>query len=491
MAEVVKTGLLAGEPLWELPDAELVRRCAAFKSAVCLRDPARRGAAPACSTSGTRSHTRSRLRPGTSCRTDERSRSACSPRSGSPAATTDAVEERARTRSRCASTASAPGQALQRDKKGRAAHRPARRRRRPRGRAAGGGRPRGARRADRRIDSRRAHPRPQRCEHERARAARPQALRRLVARRARVADLPVGARRRLERAVQADEQRGRARRLDPRGARLGRRRHRQSGRVDALQLRDPRRARAVRGADRRGASVERRRAGGVAAASRSSPTSPRTGSSAKGPWDTRRRSNGCRRTSERTRGAAARDASRSRCSSRPASNVRYLIGFQSSNAALLVDEERVLLFTDFRYAEAARSRRGRRVRAVAALPVKTVAETLDGARRLRGDRADLRRLADAAGRPASSSSRARGLVERLRAVKDEDELAAIREAARITDDGLRRARRGALRRPHRTRRRVAHGAALPRARARTRSRSRSSSARARRARCRTAARPTA
>ena len=39
MAEVVKTGLLAGEPLWELPDDELVRRCAAFKSAVCLRDP--------------------------------------------------------------------------------------------------------------------------------------------------------------------------------------------------------------------------------------------------------------------------------------------------------------------------------------------------------------------------------------------------------------------------------------------------------------------
>ena len=39
LAEVVKTGLLAGEPLWELPDPELVRRCAAFKAAVCLRDP--------------------------------------------------------------------------------------------------------------------------------------------------------------------------------------------------------------------------------------------------------------------------------------------------------------------------------------------------------------------------------------------------------------------------------------------------------------------
>jgi shikimate kinase / 3-dehydroquinate synthase len=43
MAEVVKTGLLAGEPLWDLPPPELVRRCAAFKAAVCLRDPCDRG----------------------------------------------------------------------------------------------------------------------------------------------------------------------------------------------------------------------------------------------------------------------------------------------------------------------------------------------------------------------------------------------------------------------------------------------------------------
>ena len=43
LAEVVKTGLLAGEPLWELSDDELVRRCAAFKTAVCLRDPYDRG----------------------------------------------------------------------------------------------------------------------------------------------------------------------------------------------------------------------------------------------------------------------------------------------------------------------------------------------------------------------------------------------------------------------------------------------------------------
>ena len=35
-------------------------------------------------------------------------------------------------------------------------------------------------------------------------------------------------------------------------------------------------------------------------------------------------------------------------------NVRYLTGFESSNAALLVEPERTRLFTDFRYAERAR-----------------------------------------------------------------------------------------------------------------------------------------
>jgi 3-dehydroquinate synthetase len=39
MAEVVKTGLLAGEHLWELPQEEMIRAAAAFKSAVVLSDP--------------------------------------------------------------------------------------------------------------------------------------------------------------------------------------------------------------------------------------------------------------------------------------------------------------------------------------------------------------------------------------------------------------------------------------------------------------------
>jgi len=43
LAEVVKTGLLAGRPLWELPEEEMIRAAAAFKCAVVLSDPEERG----------------------------------------------------------------------------------------------------------------------------------------------------------------------------------------------------------------------------------------------------------------------------------------------------------------------------------------------------------------------------------------------------------------------------------------------------------------
>jgi shikimate kinase/3-dehydroquinate synthase len=43
LAEVVKTGLLAGDRVWQRPEPEQVRTCAAFKSAVCLADPHDRG----------------------------------------------------------------------------------------------------------------------------------------------------------------------------------------------------------------------------------------------------------------------------------------------------------------------------------------------------------------------------------------------------------------------------------------------------------------
>ena len=43
LAEVVKTGLLMGEPLWERDPVPQVRSCAAYKAAVCLRDPLEHG----------------------------------------------------------------------------------------------------------------------------------------------------------------------------------------------------------------------------------------------------------------------------------------------------------------------------------------------------------------------------------------------------------------------------------------------------------------
>ena len=93
LAEVVKTGLLAGERLWELPDADVVRRCAAFKTALCLRDPYDHGPRRR-STSGTRSRMRSKPRPATRpSPTAARSRSGCWPRYGCPGRPTDAVEE--------------------------------------------------------------------------------------------------------------------------------------------------------------------------------------------------------------------------------------------------------------------------------------------------------------------------------------------------------------------------------------------------------------
>ncbi|HEY8192695.1 MAG TPA: hypothetical protein VIF36_02110, partial [Gaiellaceae bacterium] len=35
----VKTGLLAGSELWELPEEAMIRACAAYKAEVCLADP--------------------------------------------------------------------------------------------------------------------------------------------------------------------------------------------------------------------------------------------------------------------------------------------------------------------------------------------------------------------------------------------------------------------------------------------------------------------
>jgi Xaa-Pro aminopeptidase len=113
-------------------------------------------------------------------------------------------------------------------------------------------------------------------------------------------------------------------------------------------------------------------------------------------------------------------------------NLRYLIGFESSNAALLVDEERLLLFTDFRYAEAARALDGVEFVQSQRSLLKTVGETIGGRVGFEAPALTYQgwQALQAAGLELVPRT---GLVERLRAVKEEHELAAIREAVRSTD----------------------------------------------------------
>ena len=115
-------------------------------------------------------------------------------------------------------------------------------------------------------------------------------------------------------------------------------------------------------------------------------------------------------------------------------NVRYLTGFVSSNAAVLVDPAcEATLYTDFRYAEAARHVDGVTFEETPRAVLAALAERLSG-RRIGVEAAHLS-LANAdllrgGGVDLVATS---GAVEALRAVKDADELALLRRAAAISD----------------------------------------------------------
>jgi Xaa-Pro aminopeptidase len=113
-------------------------------------------------------------------------------------------------------------------------------------------------------------------------------------------------------------------------------------------------------------------------------------------------------------------------------NVLYLTGFDSSNAALLVEPERARLFTDFRYIEAARAVPGVEAVETRRSLIGWLAENLDGRVGFESDvlpygLAETLRSGDLELVPRS------GLVERLRAVKGAVELDSIRRACAITD----------------------------------------------------------
>jgi Xaa-Pro aminopeptidase len=113
-------------------------------------------------------------------------------------------------------------------------------------------------------------------------------------------------------------------------------------------------------------------------------------------------------------------------------NVYYLFGFKSSNAALLVDGDSVRLFTDFRYAEAARAIDGVKFQETKRTLLWDLAERLSGPIGFEADYVSYSGYETLRAGSIEPVPR-RGLVERLRAVKDEQELAAIKRACELTD----------------------------------------------------------
>lgn len=113
-------------------------------------------------------------------------------------------------------------------------------------------------------------------------------------------------------------------------------------------------------------------------------------------------------------------------------NIYYLFGFKSSNAALLVDQDRVRLFTDFRYAEAARGIDGVEFEETKRGLLWDLAARLSGPVGFEADYVSYSGY-ETLGSGSIEPVPRRGLVERLRAVKDKQELAAIKRACELTD----------------------------------------------------------
>ena len=111
-------------------------------------------------------------------------------------------------------------------------------------------------------------------------------------------------------------------------------------------------------------------------------------------------------------------------------NVRYLLGFRSSNAAALVEPDRIRLFADFRYAAAGRALMGADFTQIGRNLHEGIAELVSGRIAFEADTVTYQQyetLRDGGIDLVPTYEVGKG----LRAVKDEEELAAIRRASAI------------------------------------------------------------
>ena len=120
-----------------------------------------------------------------------------------------------------------------------------------------------------------------------------------------------------------------------------------------------------------------------------------------------------------------------------AANIRYLTGFSSSNATLLVEPDRVRLFSDFRYASAAKALEGVEFVETNRNLYAGLAELLSGRIGFEANTVTYAAYEALAAGGLELIPR-RGLVEALRAVKEESELEAIRAAAAVTNEAFER-----------------------------------------------------
>jgi Xaa-Pro aminopeptidase len=117
-------------------------------------------------------------------------------------------------------------------------------------------------------------------------------------------------------------------------------------------------------------------------------------------------------------------------------NVFYLTGFESSNAALLVRPGgEATLYTDFRYIETANELTGVEVVMAKRNLMADLGERLSGKVQFEADvlpYLEWERLSAGKAQLVSTS----GIVDAVRAVKDDEEVAKLRKAARIADRAL-------------------------------------------------------
>jgi Xaa-Pro aminopeptidase len=118
-------------------------------------------------------------------------------------------------------------------------------------------------------------------------------------------------------------------------------------------------------------------------------------------------------------------------------NVRYLTGFGGTNGACVCGADARLFLTDFRYAERAEAEvEGWEVEVVEDDWVGGIAAQLAGRTGFEDDHMPVRALKRLEGKlpEGVEMAAAGGSVEKLRRVKDEDELAAIAAAAELADE---------------------------------------------------------